>query len=318
MSNHLVTLDQIKQAWSVIKNKVHRTPMIRSTYFSNKTGHNIYLKEELFQKTGSFKVRGVSNKMHSLTAEQRAKGVVTISAGNHAQAVAWSAAQYGTSATVVMPANSVVSKQEATRDYGGEVILTDGPLLDTMLKIQKERDLVFVHPFDDPLIIAGHGTCGLEIVEDLPTIDVVLIGVGGGGFISGVAAAVKQLAPQAKIYGIEPEGAPTMTKSLEKGEPVTLGAIETIADGLSAPFAGEHNLAHVQAFVDDIILVSEEEIKHALRLIWDRTKLLAEPAAAAAMAGLLTSKLDIPAGSNVCAIMCGGNVNFDDVSNLLS
>ena len=313
----LVTIEQMKNAWTTIQDKVHRTPLSHSTFFSNKTGCNITLKEELFQKTGSFKVRGVSNKMNSLTPQEKAKGVITISAGNHAQAVAWSAGQYGIPATVVMPANSVASKQQATRDYGGEVILTDAPLLETMLGIQEERGLYFVHPFDDPLIIAGHGTCGLEIVEDVPNVDAVLVGVGGGGLISGVAAAVKQLLPNAKVYGIEPEGAPTMTNSLAKGEPATLKSINTIADGLSAPFAGVHNFAHVQAFVDDVVLVTEDEIKQALRLIWDRTKLMAEPAAAAAMAGLLTKKVNVPAGSNVCVIMCGGNVNLDDINSLL-
>ena len=290
MSNQTVTLDQIKQAWDTVKDKVHRTPMSHSTFFSNETGCNIYLKEELFQKTGSFKVRGVSNKMNSLTDEEKAKGVITISAGNHAQAVAWSAAQYGIPATVCMPAHSVPSKQQATRDYGGEVILAEGPLLDTMLAIQKERDLYFVHPFDDPLIIAGHGTVGLEIVEDLPDVDVVLIGVGGGGLISGVAAAVKQLKPNAKIYGAEPENVPTMFNSLAAGEPATISSPKTIADGLAAPFAGVHNLAHVQAFVDDVVLVSEDEIRHALRLIWDRTKLMAEPAAAAPDGGSINGK----------------------------
>lgn len=317
MTQTLVSIDQIKAAWTTIQDKVHRTPMSRSTFFSNQIGCNIYLKEELFQKTGSFKVRGVSNKMNSLSAEEKAKGVITISAGNHAQAVAWSAAQYGIPATVCMPATSVPSKQAATRGYGGEVLLVEGNLLDYMQKVQKERDLYFVHPFDDPFTIAGHGTVGLEIIEDLPDVDVVLIGVGGGGLISGVAAAVKQLKPDVKVYGAEPIDVPTMTKSLEKGEPATLTQTKTIADGLAAPFVGGKNLAHVQAFVDDIALVSEDEMRHALRLIWDRTKLMVEPAAAAPMAALLTGKIKVPAGSNICVIMCGGNVNLDDVSNLL-
>ncbi|MFT5195788.1 MAG: threonine dehydratase [Cellvibrionaceae bacterium] len=317
MTHNLVTIKQIKEAWETIKDQVHRTPMSHSTFFSNETGCNIYLKEELFQKTGSFKVRGVSNKMNSLTAEEKAKGVIGFSAGNHAQAVAWSASQYGISSTICMPKTSSPSKQTATREYGGEVLLAEGALFDLVLKVQAERDLYLVHPFDDPLIIAGHGTIGLEIVEDLPDVDVVIIGVGGGGLISGVAAAVKQLKPNVKVYGAEPLAAPGMTRALENGSPVTLTSTTTIADGLAAPFAGVHNLAHVQAFVDDIALVSEDEIRHALRLIWDRTKLMIEPAAAAPMAALLTGKIKVPAGSNVCVIMCGGNVNLDNVRDLL-
>ena len=313
---NLVTLEEIYAARDTIADKVHRTPLAYSTFFSNATGTNLYLKHELFQKTGSFKVRGVSNKMNALTEEEKRKGVITLSAGNHAQAVAWGAAQYDIPSTIIMPQHSVVSKQIATRDYGGEVILSDGNLLEDCLRIQKERDLYLVHPFDDPKIIAGHATCGVEIIEDVPNVDVVIVAVGGGGLISGVAAAVKQLKPDTIVYGVEPEGADGMTRSLAAGKPVSL-AVDTIADGLAAPFVGQHNLNHVQAFVDQVVTVNDDEIRAALKLLWTRTKLFAEPAAAAPLAAMLNHKLDIPQGTTVVCIVCGGNVDLDNLDNLL-
>lgn len=313
----LVTLDQIHAAGETIKDKVHRTPLAYSTFFSNLTQTNLYLKHELFQKTGSFKVRGVSNKMSLLSDEEKQKGVITLSAGNHAQAVAWAASQYNVPSTVVMPHNSVVSKQEATKGYGGDVILSEGSLLEDCLRIQKARDLCLVHPFDDLEIIAGHATCGVEILEDVPNPDVVIVAVGGGGLISGVAAAIKLLSPDTIVYGVEPEGADGMTRSLAAGEPVSL-AVNTIADGLSAPFVGKHNLEHVQAFVDQVVTVSDDEIRAALKLLWTRTKLFAEPAASAPLAAMLNRKLAIPEGATVVCIVCGGNVDLDNIETLLA
>ena len=319
MLNHspLVTLEEIYAARETIKDKVHRTPLAHSTFFSEATGTNVYLKHELFQKTGSFKVRGVSNKMNGLTDEEKRKGVITLSAGNHAQAVAWAATQYGIPSTVVMPHTSLVSKRDATRGYGGSVILSQDNLLADCLRIQKERDLYLVHPFDDLKIIAGHGTCGLEILEDVPDVDVVIVAVGGGGLISGVAAAIKQLKPDTLVYGVEPEGADGMTRSLAAGKPMSL-KVNTIADGLAAPFVGEHNLHHTQAFVDQVVTVSDDQIRDALKLLWTRTKLFAEPAAAAPLAAMLNGKVDIPTGANVVCIVCGGNVDLDNLEHLLN
>ncbi len=312
----LVSCEEIDRAWLQIADHVHRTPLGQSSYFSQRIGTPIYLKQELFQKTGSFKVRGVLNKLQSLPADASEKGVITLSAGNHAQAVAWAATQSAIPATVVMPANSVVSKQMATREYGGEVILTEDNLLATCLEIQAERGAYLVHPFDDRLIIAGHGTVGNEILQDVPDVDVVVVGVGGGGLIAGVAAAIKQVRPKVRIIGVEPEGAAAMTKSLAKGEPVHLDKVDTIADGLAAPFVGEHNLRHVQAFVDQVVLVREDDIRVALRMIWERTKLLAEPAAATTLAALLTEKVSFQPGEKVCCILCGGNVDLDNLPSL--
>ncbi len=315
---HLVTLEEILTAQSAIKDKVHRTPMAYSSFFSNLTGHEVSLKLELFQKTGSFKVRGVSNKMASLSPEAMKKGVITLSAGNAAQAVAWGATQYGVPSTVIMPQNSVVMKQHATRGYGGDVLLTDGNLLEYCMQVKEERDLTLVHPFDDLHLIAGHGSLGLEILEDLPECDVVFVGIGGGGLISGVATAVKHKNPNTKIIGVEPEGAPTLTNSLEKGEALPLSDVNTIADGLGAPFAGKHTYQHVKAFVDEVVLVSEGEIKTALRMIWERCKVMAEPAAAASVAALIHNKVELPTGSNVCCVISGGNVDLDQVDKLLA
>jgi threonine dehydratase len=277
----------------------------------------LFFKPELLQKTGSFKVRGVLNALHHLSPEERQRGVVTLSAGNHAQALAWGARQYGITAVVVMPKDAPKSKVEATTAYGGEVVLTEGSLLETTLAIQRERDLTLVHPFDDPRIIAGQGTVGLEIVEDVPDVDVVVVSVGGGGLISGVATAVKAMRPEVKVFGVEPEGSAVMKKSLERGEPIALEDRATIADGLNSPFAGRHTLAHMQALVDDLILVDDDRIVEALRLILARTKLLAEPAAAAALAGLLGGGLDIAKGSTVVCVLSGGNVDLERLKEFL-
>jgi threonine dehydratase len=258
------------------------------------------------------------NKLNSLSSKEKEKGVISLSAGNHAQALAWGAAQFGVPATITMPANSVKSKIEATCNYGGEVLLTEGNLLEYCLSVQKERNLLLVHPFDDPDIIAGHGSIGLEIVEDVPDVDYVIVGIGGGGLISGIAAAVKAKNPYVKVIGVEPEGACAMSQSLERNETVHLDRVDTVADGLSAPFAGEYTLAHVQKFVDDVVIVSDIEILHALKLIWDRCKVLAEPAATSTLAAMLFNKVHLPKGATVVCVLSGGNVNMDDIQNLIN
>ena len=314
----LVELSDILDAQSANGGQLHRTPLISSTYLGKQSGgYELYFKLELFQKTGSFKPRGVLNRLRALTADERRRGMITLSAGNHAQAPAWGATRFGIQSTVVMPTNSVRSKVEATKDYGGEVILADGDLLETCLAIQKERDLVLVHPFDDPMIIAGQGTVGVEILEDLPGVDAVIVGVGGGGLISGIATAIKSSEPGIKVVGVEPEGASAMSQSLIRGEVVHLDQVETVADGLAAPFAGEHTLAHVQRYVDDVVTVSDSEIVEAMALILERCKLVAEPAAAATLAALLTRKADFPEGSKVVCVLSGGNVDRERLLELL-
>lgn len=313
----LVTVDEIIAARSVHAGRLHRTPTVGSAYLSRQVGTKVSLKLELFQKTGSFKPRGVLNALSALDADARRRGVISLSAGNHAQALAWGATALGLRSTIVMPHTAQQSKIDATRGYGGEVVLTDADLLETCLTLQRERDLTLVHPFDDPRVIAGQGTVGMELVEDLPDVDVVVVACGGGGLISGVAAAVKQQHPSARVIGVEPEGASAMSQSLERGEPVRLTRLDTIADGLAAPFAGRLNLAHVQAFVDQMILIPDRDIVHALRVLLERCKIVPEPAGAAAVAPLLNGALTIERGAHIAAIVCGGNIDAARLKSLL-
>lgn len=276
------------------------------------------LKLELFQKTGSFKPRGVLTALDALSPDQRACGVITLSAGNHAQAVAWAAASMSITSTVVMPSRAVPLKVDATRGYGGNVVLTDGDLLGTTLQLQRERDLTLLHPFDDLHVIAGQGTVALELLEDVPDVDVVLVGCGGGGLLAGVSTVVKALRPQAKVYGVEPRGAAAMRQSLDRGEAVRLDRIDTIADGLAAPFAGALTYEHVHALVDDVFVVDDHEIVDAMRVLMQRCKVMVEPAGAAALVPLLSGRLSLPHDATVALIVSGGNVDLDRLRDLLA
>ncbi len=313
----LVTLEDIERAVGVIAPHVHRTPVTGSSFLGDRVGVGLYLKLEMFQKTGSFKPRGVLNRMASLSPEDRARGVVSLSSGNHAQALAYAASMVGVPSTIVMPANAVQAKVDATRGYGGEVVLTDGDLLQTALDIQDERGLTLIHPFDHLDTIAGTGTLGLELLEDVREPDVAICGVGGGGLISGVAAALKLTSPAIRVIGVEPVGAPGMTLALEAGEPVHLDRLDTVADGLAAPFVGHHNMAHVNAFVDDVITLDDSVIVDAMGLILERAKVLAEPAAASTYAALLAEKVDLSGGETVVCVLSGGNVDRARLARLL-
>lgn len=313
----LVDLRDIWAARDVISGTLHRTPIQSSGYLGGLIGVDLSFKLEMFQKTGSFKPRGVLNNMHHLSDAEKSRGVISLSAGNHAQALAFAATAIGVSSTIVMPSTAVQSKVDATRGYGGEVVLTSEDLLETTLKLQNERGLTLVHPFDHPMTIAGTGTLGLEILDDVPDVDVVIAGIGGGGLISGVAAALKLSRPEIKVIGVEPEGAPGMTKSLEQGSPAHLDSLNTIADGLAAPFVGEHNLAHVQKYVDEVVLVSDDEIVEALLLILERCKVLPEPAAASTFAALFSGKVKVDAGSTVVCILSGGNIDRARLKSIL-
>ena len=313
----LVSRAEVESARHVIRGRLHHTPVARSTHFGDRAGGPVYLKLELFQKTGSFKPRGVLNRLAHLSDDERRRGLVSLSAGNHAQAVAWAAREYGVSATIVMPSKATQSKVDATRGYGGDVVLCDGDLLAAARDLERERGLTLIHPFDDPYIIAGQGTVGVELVEQVPDVDVVLVGVGGGGLISGVAAAVKALRPNAKVIGVEPEGAPGMTESLRRGEPVRLERLNTIADGLAAPFAGRLNYAHVRAFVDEMVLVTDAEIAAAIPVLVERCKIVPEPAGAAAVGALLAGKVVPPRGATTVAIISGGNIDRSRLAEFL-
>jgi threonine dehydratase len=306
----MLELPDILAARERIAGRIHRTPLISATSLGAAARVQLFLKAELFQKTGSFKVRGVLNKLLAMDPAQRARGLISLSAGNHAAALAWAATAAGTKATIVMPASAVPFKIEATRRYGGEVVLTEGNLLDTCLAIQQERGLTLVHPFDDPLVMAGQGTVGLEILDDLPDLDWVLVPVGGGGLLSGIAAAIKAKRPPARVIGVEPVGADIVHRSLQAGRPLTLeGRPTTVADGLAAPFAGEHTQAQIARDVDQVVLVEDDAILASLKALVERAKLVPEPAGAAALAALVAEAVELPPGSSGVAVVSGGNVD---------
>jgi threonine dehydratase len=320
VASSLVSLDDIRRARDVIAGRVHRTPLVSSTLLGRRTGTRLFLKAENLQKTGSFKPRGVLNKLHGLTAEEKRRGLVSISAGNHAQALAYAAAAEGLAAVVVMPEGASETKAAATRAYGAELVIhgTVHEAFDKMHELQESRGLTLVHPYDDPLIIAGHGTAGLEIVEDMPDVDLVVVPVGGGGFISGVAVAVKQSRPSARVVGVEPRAAPTVTAALRAGRPVRIERAATIADGLAPPITGEQPLAHIRAFVDDVVLVSEDEIAEGIRAVLQYTKLLAEGAGAAGVAALLADRVTAPAAARVAVVLSGGNIDLPRLRQVLA
>ncbi len=313
----LLGLEDIQRAQARIGGRVRVTPVMWSTTIGDELGVRLALKAELFQKTGSFKPRGVFNKLLSMDPADRSRGLVSLSAGNHAAALAYGAAAAGATATIVMPASAMPSKVEATRRYGGEVVQTDGSLLDTCLALQRERDLTMVHPFDDLAVMAGQGTVGLELLEQVPDAGLVVVPVGGGGLISGIAAAVKLQHSSVRVVGVEPEGADAMSRSLKQGAPAHLEKVDTIADGLAPPFAGEHTFRHVQQFVDEIVRVTDAEIIDAVKVLLQRCKLAAEPAGAAGLAALLAGKISPAAGSTVVCVISGGNIGLNVLKQML-
>ena len=313
----MVELREIEHAARRIAGRLHRTPTLSASSLGRMVDAQLFFKAELFQKTGSFKVRGVLNALLGLPPETLRRGLITLSAGNHGAALAWAAAAAGASATVVMPATAVKSKVEAVKGYGGEVVQTSGNLLEECQAIRERRGLTLIHPFDDPAVIAGQGTAGLEILDDTPDVETVIVPVGGGGLIAGIAAAIKQRRPGVRVIGVEPRGSDVLTRSLASGRPERLTASSTVADGLAAPFAGVHTLGHVQQFVDEVVLVEDEAILRALGLIVQRSKLAAEPAGAAAFAALLSGAARVAPASRVVCVVSGGNVDPSVLSRAL-
>ncbi|HEY0474722.1 MAG TPA: threonine/serine dehydratase [Kribbella sp.] len=306
------TLEDVRQAAGQLEGRIHRTPMLESSALDELLGVRLTLKAELFQKTGSFKVRGLLYKTLELTPEERERGVITVSAGNAAGALAWAARAAGVPATVVMAKTAVPAKVAAARAYGAQVELVEGDLIAAYESIRDERKLTGIHPFDDLDVITGHGSLGLEVLEDRPEVGTVLVPVGGGGLISGVALAVKLLNPTIRVIGIEPETADVVSRSLAAGEPQKLPTAKSVADGLAAPVCGTHNFTIIQQYVDEVVRVSEAALIEATRLVMSRTKLALEPAAAAPFAALLEGKVR-PDGLTA-AVVSGGNL---DVSKLL-
>lgn len=317
----MLDLSMIRGARARIAGRLHVTPTMSSRRIGDAVGVRLFLKCENLQKTGSFKPRGALNKLSQLDDAARARGVVTVSAGNHAQALAWAARSVGVKATVVMPTVASPAKVAASRGYGAEVVLHGASGIEAFKyahELERERSLTFVHPFDDELICAGAGTAGLELVEQLPDVDVVVIGIGGGGLISGMVVAIKEMNPKVRVYGVEPTGASSMRQSLDAGHAVHLQSVNTIADGLAAPMAGEINYEIVRRYVDDVVLIDDDVIARGVRELLSSAKLLAEPAGAAATAAVMTRAIPLRDGERVAAVVSGGNIDLQKLAAMLA
>jgi threonine dehydratase len=314
----VIGLDEIRAAAQRLAGRIHRTPIVSAAQLGERAGVRLMLKCESFQKTGSFKARGALNKVLTLSEEERRRGLVTVSAGNHAAAVAWAARIGGCAAVVVMPTAAPRSKIEAVRGYGAEIVLHPdrATLFDRLREVQQERGLTFVHPFDDATVLAGAGTAGLEIHEDASEIDAVVVPVGGGGLLSGVASAIKQTRPGVRVVAVELEAGPGLAPALAAGKPVTVARPDTLADGMTPPFVGALPLAVAREAVDEIVGVSEEEILEGMRLLMTRAKLYVEGAGAAATAAVLARRVAFAPGARVVALVSGGNVDLEKVAAL--
>ena len=279
---------------------------------------DIFFKLELMQKTGSFKSRGAINKVLQLSEEERSRGVVAISAGNHAQATSWACSQFGIKSKIIMPHTASQSKIDATESYGGEVILTKEKMMDTCQKLIDEENLSFVHPFDDLDILMGQGTVALEVINEVKNLDYAFVSIGGGGLIAGMACVLKQINPKIKIIGVEPINSNVMTNSIKSGMPEIFDTInnKTIADTLAAPFAGKITFEYVKEYVDDIINVSEDEMIESLRMMIERLKIVPEPSASACFVPIVFNKLNVPSKSKCLVVVCGGNIDLKRIKSL--
>lgn len=324
-----VTLDEIRDARARLEGRLHRTPVLSSATAAAVAGaargirladDRLYLKAEHLQKTGSFKPRAALNRIASLTPAERTRGAVTLSAGNAGQAYAWAGREAGVPVTVVMPAGAVAAKVAACRGYGAEVVLHGadvGEARRRMEDLRTERDLVYVHPFDDREVIAGNGSCGLEILEDLPDVDVLVVPVGGGGLLGGIASAVSQAAPRVRLVGVEPTGSDALALALEAGRPVPL-VPRSVADGLGAPEAGAYVLEVAQRVLEAAVRVDDAVILAGLRFALERLKQVVEPAGAAALGAVLAGAVPLRDGDRVCVVLSGGNVALDRLPELLA
>jgi len=315
----MVAFNDIQKAYQVLQPIVKHTPLEKSKTFSSLVKANVYLKEENLQSTGSFKIRGAYNKIYHLSSQEKKHGVVCASAGNHAQGVARASALMNVKSTVYMPIYTPPTKIIATKSYGATVVLEGTTYDDAAFAAKKyaeEKKMTFVHAFNDELVIAGQGTIGIEIFEDLPEVDVVVVPIGGGGLISGIGLALKTLQPRVKIIGVEAEGAQSMKRSLEEGKIVPLKSIMTIADGIAVKTPKELTFSLAQDYVDDVVTVNDEEIANALYLLLQRTKLVVEPAGAVALAAVLGKKIVFP-NKNIVVILSGGNVNLSLLTQII-
>jgi threonine dehydratase len=311
----MLTLEAIVKAQHRIRGRVHRTPLVPSAALSAHLGARVWIKLECLQKTGSFKPRGAFNKMLSLSDEERSRGVVAVSGGNHAQGVAYAARELGVAATIVMPASTPKNYLDATRGYGAEVVLTPD-IRAAFAEMYRLRDAgrALIHPFDDPLVAAGQGTIGLEILEDLPGVERVYISIGGGGLISGVATALRAIKPEVRVVGVETHGADAMARSLAAGELVELPAITSIARTLGAPRVSEFTLGRVRELVEEVKVVDDAATVRALFFALERTKQLIEPAAACCLVAAEEQRAQFRPNEPIVLLFCGGNVSGEDLA----
>jgi threonine dehydratase len=312
-------LADFREAQRWVSAHAYHTPLLTSRLLSEHTGFEVRLKAEMFQKTGSYKIRGPLNKFRHLSGEQRARGVICSSAGNHAQGVALAAAIYKMRAVVVMASNATQSKVDATRAYGAEVVqhgLIWDEANEMAQQLSAEHGFTYIHPFDDLQLITGQGTVGLEIYEDLPDVDVAVVPIGGGGLISGIAMALKASNPKIRVIGVESSGAPGMRRSIDQGRVVTLDQVDCVIDGLRVKRVGERTFSIVQRYVDDIVTLSDREIFDGLIWTMAHSKLVVEGAAAAPVAALRKGLVQAPPHSKVVCVLSGGNVNLEQIKNL--
>jgi len=311
-------LERIREAARVLAPHVRRTPTVSSYTFSESAGCEVFLKLESLQRTGALKLRGALFKMHSLGAEERARGVIAASAGNHAQGVALAARLCGAPATIVMPVSTALVKVRGTEEYGAEVVLhgenwNESQELATQLA--RERGLVPMHPFDDPLVIAGQGTVGLEVIDDVPELDAIVVPVGGGGLIAGIALAVKALRPGVRVIGVQAEGAAPTVRSFHGGERVAVASPRTVAEGIRVGTVGEHTFGVIRRYVDDCVTVADEDIVHAVTQTMEKSRVVAEAAGVAGIAALIAGR--VTDARRVCAVVSGGNIDLNQLARII-
>ena len=314
----MLTLDKIYHAAFVLKNVARKTDLIKATKLSDTC--ELYLKTENLQETGSFKLRGAYYKISQLTDEEKARGIIACSAGNHAQGVAMAAARNGIKAMICMPDGAPLSKIEATKQMGAEICLVKGVYDDAYAKaiqLQEETGATFIHPFDDELVIAGQGTIGLEILDELEDLDAVVVPIGGGGLISGIAFAIKHLNPDIKIYGVQAAGAASMFGSRKAGAPVMLDSAATFADGIAVKQPGENTFRIIEEYVDDIVTVTEDEIAASILALIEKQKVIAEGAGAVAVTAVMFDKLPVR-GQKVACVVSGGNIDVNILSRVIT
>lgn len=316
---HDVCLKDIKEAKDILQNVTYKTSIVHNTTLSEMSGNFVYLKMENLQKTGSFKLRGAFNKIAHLSHEEKKHGVIASSAGNHAQGVAMAATAYGIKSTIVMPKHAPLAKVSATKNYGAHVVLHGNAYDEAYAeacRLQRETGATFVHPFNDPQVIAGQGTIGLEILEDLPDADAIVVPIGGGGLISGVAVAAKSLKPGIKIIGVQTKNMPSMAQSIAGHRITTIDGMPTIADGIAVKTPGELTFNIVQKYVDDIITVDEDEIAGAILLLLERAKVISEGAGAVPIAAIL-NRMEGYKGKKIVALISGGNIDVNMLSRII-